>query len=90
MVNNKIKTIFVGKTKGIQLCLLQFQRGEENSHEDFKVLLMKEEHNSKILNFFKYFLYPNFLLIFFKIIFYAYTFPKFPNILIFYMHFYII
>lgn len=51
---------------------------------------MKEEYNSKILNFFKYFLYPNFLLIFFKIIFYAYTFPKFPNILIFYMHFYII
>lgn len=32
MVNNKIKTIFVGKTKGIQLCLLQFQRGEENNH----------------------------------------------------------
>lgn len=58
---------------------------------------MKEElsynenikYNSKILNFFKYFLCmiswdTNFLLfIFFKIIFYA--FPKFPNILIFYI-----
>lgn len=60
---------------------------------------MKEElsynenikYNSKILNFLKYFLCmiswdTNFLLfIFFKIIFYAYTFPKFPNILIFYI-----